>query len=221
MKKNNQKLLVMIGVLVFLFISMAPTIRAQGYPPGFDLRIEWEHFEEQSKDRREIDASQIGARIGYSLPQTFDIFVALGWEELDARLDGSDVDLDPALAFRVGGKLYAVRAIPMGVPADFTLSLSYSTAKHEEVQNKKDFTHRRIIGTAGLEWRYVRSIPYMKLGVLYSELDTPEDFGEDFDQTSLLIAAGVYAPLLDYVYLRAEINVCQEIGYAVGIQYRF
>jgi hypothetical protein len=216
---NNQKLLVMIGVLIILFITMVPTIKAQGYPPGFDLRIEWEHFEEQSKDRREMDASQVGARISYSMPQTFDIFVALGWEEMNARLNGTDVDLDPALAFRIGGKLYTIRALPIGVPADFTLSFSYSTAKHEEAQTKADYDHRRIIGTFGLEWRYMRSIPYMNLGVLYSELDTPST--ENFDQTSLLIAAGVYAPLIDNVYLRAEINVCQEIGYAIGIQYRF
>jgi hypothetical protein len=199
-----------------------PILRAQGYPPGFDISIEWEHFEEQSKDKREVDASQLGARIAYSMPQTFDVFVALSRENIDAWLDSNDVDLDPALAFRVGGKLYALRAIPIGVPADLTLSFSYSTAKHEAAQTKRDYTHRRIIATCGLEWRYVRSTPYMKLGILSSELDTPrEDFSEDFDQTSLLIAAGVYAPLVDNIFFRAEINVCQEIGYAVGVQYRF
>jgi hypothetical protein len=222
MNKNNMKLVVMIGVLILLFVTMVPVLRAQGYPPGFDLSIEWEHFEEQSKDGQEVDASQLGARIAYSMPQTFDVFVALCREEVDARLNGKDVNLDPALAFRVGGKLYALRAVPIGVPADFTLSFSYSTAKHEEDPNERDYTHRRIIATCGLEWRYVRSTPYLKLGVLYSELDTPrEDFAKDYDQTSLLIAAGVYAPLVENIYFRAEINVCQEIGYAVGVQYRF
>lgn len=229
MSNNNKKLVVMIGVLIILFVMAVPILRAQGYPPGFDITIEWEHFEEQSKDKREVDASQLGARIAYSMPQTFDIFVALSREDVDARLKGQDVDLDPALAFRIGGKLYAMRAIPIGVPADFVLSFSYSTAKHEEEQSKRDYSHRRIIGTGGLEWRYVRSTPYLKLGVLYSELDTPysqsntssEGFTEDFDQTSLLIAAGIYTPLVDNIFFRAEINVCQEIGYAVGVLYRF
>lgn len=219
---KNQKLVVIIGVLIILFLTAVPVLRAQGYPPGFDISIELEHFEEQSKDGHEVDASQLGAKIAYSMPQTFDVFVALCREEVDARLNGRDVDLDPALAFRIGGKLYALRAVPIGVPADFILSFSYSTAKHEEKQNKRDYTHRRIIGAGGLEWRYVRSTPYLKLGILYSELDTPiEDFAKDFDQTSLLIAAGVYAPIVNNIFFRAEINVCQEVGYAVGVQYRF
>jgi hypothetical protein len=118
----------------------------------------------------------------------------------------------------------------MGVPTDFVLSFSYSTANHdmEYTDNnnqvkKDDFTHNRIIGTAGLEWRYVRSTPYLKLGVLYSKLDTENipDFQKDYSQTSLLIAAGLYAPIVENIFFRAEVNVCQEIGYAVGVQYRF
>ncbi|MGA1790555.1 MAG: hypothetical protein ACMUIM_03640 [bacterium] len=218
MKNKHQKSLLVVGLSVLLLLTLVTNIRAQGYPPGFDLRIEWEHFEEQSKDRREMDVSQMGARMGYSLPQTFDIYVALSWQDLNARLNGSDIDLDPALAFRVGGKVYAVRAIPMGVPADFTIALSYSTAKHEEATTKEDYSHRRIIGMGGLEWRYVNTVPYLNFGILYSELEAPL---EEFDQTSLLISAGVYAPILENVYLRAEVNVVQEIGYAMGLQFRF
>jgi len=218
MKNKHRKSLLVVGLSVLLLLTLVTNIRAQGYPPGFDLRIEWEHFEEQSKDRREMDVSQMGARMGYSLPQTFDIYVGLSWQDLNARLNGSDVDLDPALAFRVGGKVYAVRAIPMGVPADFTVALSYSTAKHEEATTKDDYSHRRIIGTGGLEWRYVNTVPYLNFGILYSELEAPL---EEFDQTSLLISAGVYAPILENVYLRAEVNVVQEIGYAMGLQFRF
>jgi hypothetical protein len=218
MEYKKRKLWVTFGVLVIMLIITAPAIRAQGYPPGFDLRIEWEHYEEQSKDQLEVGVSQVGARIGYSFPQTFDLFVALHWEDIDAKFDRETIDLDPALAFRVGGKLYVVRAIPLGVPTDFTLSLSYSTAKHEEEETKYDFKHRQIIGMGGLEWRYVRSIPYLRLGVLSSEIDTPD---KDFDQTSFLIAAGLYAPFIENVYLRIEVNMCQEIGYALGVQYRF
>lgn len=223
MNNNNQKFIVMIGVLIVLFIiTSVPILNAQDYPPGFDISIDWEHFEEQSKNGQEMDSTQLGARINYSMPKTFDVFVALSREELDVELEGNDVDVDPALAFRVGGKLYALRAIPIGVPADLAISFSYSTAKHEEDKTKRDYTHRRIIATGDLEWRYVRSTPYLRLGVLSSKLDTPrEDFQKDYDQTSLLIAAGVYAPIVENIFFRAEVNMCQEIGYAVGVQYRF
>ncbi|MGA1841817.1 MAG: hypothetical protein ACMUIU_14425 [bacterium] len=233
MNNNNLKLTVIIGVLIALFVTAVPILNAQGYPPGFDISIEWEHFEEQSKDGQEMDSTQLGAKINYSMPQTFDVFVALSRDDVDVslRLDQTDnrlqdLDIDPALAFRIGGKLYALRAIPMGVPADFVLSFSYSTANHDfeytdtNSQIKKDdFTHSRIIGTAGLEWRYVRSTPYLNIGVLYSKLDTASI--KDYDQTSLLIAAGIYVPFVENIFFRAEVNVCQEIGYAVGVQYRF
>jgi len=203
---------------LLLILASAPGMRAQGYSPGFDMRLEWEFFEEQSKDGQEVDVSQGGARIGYSLPQTFEIFVGLSWEDMDVRLNRVDIDLDPALAFRIGGKAYAVRAIPMGMPADLTLAFSYSTAKHEIEDTGLDITHRRIIATGGLEWRYVRSIPYLNFGILYSELEAPT---QDYDQTSMLIAAGVYAPILENMHLRMEINMVQEIGYALGIVYQF
>ncbi|MGA1794465.1 MAG: hypothetical protein ACMUIL_01290 [bacterium] len=207
-----------MGVSLCLLLVSAPRMYAQGYPPGFDMRLEWEFYEEQSKDGQELDVSQGGARIGYSLPQTFDIFVGLSWQDMDVRLAGTTYDLDPALAFRIGGKAYAVRAIPMGVPADFTISFSYSTAKHERENKDEDVTHRRIIATGGLEWRYVRSVPYLNFGILYSELEAP---GQDHDQTSMLIAAGVYAPILENMHLRMEVNMVQEVGYALGIVYRF
>ena len=79
MQHKYRTLLVSIGVSLLLLLVSAPRIRAQGYPPGFDMRLEWEFYEEQSKDGQEVDVSQGGARIGYSLPQTFDIFVALSW----------------------------------------------------------------------------------------------------------------------------------------------
>ncbi len=218
MKHKNQKLLFITAVLIILLVTTTPRIRAQGYPTGFDLRFEWVHLEEQSKDGQDVDVSQVGARMGYSLPQTFDLFVALSWQNIDARFAGNTIDFDPALAFRVGGKLYAVRTIPMGVPADFVLSLSYSTAKHKDKNTSIKYTHRRIISSAGLEWRYVETIPYMKIGVVYSELEEPS---ANYDQTSLLMAAGVQTPIMENVYLLAEINVCQEIGCSFGFRYMF
>ena len=221
MRNIHQTLFFTIGILLIVFLSAVPCIRAQGYPPGFNVNFEWEHFVEQSKDRREMDVSQLGARISYSFPQTFDLFVGLSWQDMDLRINTTEYDLDSALAFRIGGKIYVVRAIPMGVPADFTISVSYSTAKHEESQTKNDFTHRRVIGTGGIEWRYMSSVPYLNFGVLYSEVDAAVTPGEDYDQTSPFIAAGIYAPILDSVSLRAAINYAQEIGYSLGVQFRF
>lgn len=224
MKKIHHAFISMIGIFLLVFLTAVPGIRAQGYPPGFNVNFEWEHFEEQSKDQREMDTSHMGARIIYSFPQTFDLFVGLSWQDMDVRINGTDIDLDSALAFRIGGKAYLVRAIPLGVPADFVIGVSYSTAKHEESTTKADYTHRRIIGTGGMEWRYMSTVPYLNFGVLYSELDTPPASpgnGESLDQTSFYISAGISAPILDTVNLRAEVNIAQEIGYALGVQFRF
>ena len=223
MRYGNHKKISIIAL--FIIFSMAITTRLCAQePPGFDFRVEWEHFEEQSKDRREVDVTQIGARVGYSLPQTLALYLALGWQDIDARLPDPNsahahsYDLDPALAFRIGAKVYVLRSIPMGVPADFSISLSYSTAKHKENKTKLKFTHRRVIGTGDLEWHYVHAIPYLSLGLLYSEMGAPL---EDYDQTSLLFAGGVYFPISENVFIRTELNWCQEVGYILGLQYRF
>lgn len=224
MKCKSLKVFVLIGVFIILSVLEASSIWAQAYPPGFDFRIEWEHFEEQSKDRREVDVMNIGARVGYTLPQTLDLYLALSWQDMDARLpDPNGVeaythDLDPALAFRIGAKVYVLRGVPMGLPADFTISLSYNTAKHHDDKSKLKFTHRRIVGAGGLEWRYMHSTPYLSLGILYSELDTTF---ENFDQTSLIFAGGIYLQLIENVYIKTELNWCQEVGYVLGVQYRF
>lgn len=223
MKYGCHKTFLFIGVFIVLFMTITTNLWAQK-PQGFDFRVECEHFEEQSKDRREIDTTQIGARVGYSLPQTVDLYLVLSWQDIDARLpdphsaNAISYDLDPALAFRVGAKVYMLRNVPMGVPADLCISFSYNAARHKDNDTKLKFNHRRIIGTGDIEWHYVHALPYMSLGLLYSELDTPF---EDYDQTSLLFAGGIYIPISENVFVRTELNWCQDVGYALGLQYRF
>lgn len=224
---RHQRLVFIISLCMFISLLVISSSWAQAYPPGFDFRMEWEHYEEQSKDRKEVNVTNIGARVGYSFPQVLDLYIGLSWEDMDARLPDpnssavKNFDLDPALAFKVGAKAYVLRNIPMGVPGDFSVAFSYNTAKHKEDGTDLEFTHHRIIGTGCLEWNYMRSVPYLKLGVLYSKLDAGVEGYKDKNQTSLLFAGGVYLKLMDYVYLRTEVNWCQEIGYVLGVQYRF
>lgn len=219
--KRYLRYLVLCAIFISLMLITTKRTQAQDGPTGFDFRIEWEHLEEQSKDRREVDVSQLGARVGFSIPQTVDLYTTLSWQDLNAKFvetTGTVTrDIDPALAFKIGAKVYVIRDIPMGVPSDFTLAVSYSTARHKEDQTGLKFTHRRIIGQGGLEWRLDRAIPYFNLGILYSELDS----NQDYDQTSLLIATGVYFTVVENVSIRTELNYCQEIGYVLGLQYMF
>lgn len=214
------KITIISVILCMFFIT---DLKAQEYPPGFDVRMEWEHFEEQSKDRREIGVTDIGARVGYSFPHILDLYVALSWQDMECKLPDSEglkstkLDLDPALAFKVGTKIYAIRNIPVGVPADFILSFSYNTARHKDNAADDKLRHRRIIGTCGLEWRYTPATPFINLGVLSSKLEGEDD--RNYDQTSLFFIAGSSFQLMDNLFFRIELNWCQEVGYAIGFQY--
>jgi len=222
LKESSQKLVLFVILLTALFLFFASNVIAQ-YSQGFDFRLEWERFEEQSKGLRDIGVTDIGARAGYSFPQILDLYIALSWQDIDCTLPDTQgtvarrLDLDPALAFKVGTKVYVIRDLPIGIPADLTLAFNYNTARHEEDRTDNKYRHRRLIASTGLEWHYATTAPFFAMGVLSSKLEGPDD--TNYDQTSLFIEAGADFRIIENVFFKIGISWCQEVGYTAGFKY--
>ena len=75
--------LILISLILVVFIFFPSSMRAQNHQPGFTSSLYWNQFVELLESQEKMTASNFALGLGFTSPQTLDIFFSLGLEELD------------------------------------------------------------------------------------------------------------------------------------------
>ena len=205
-----------------IFLVFYPQLgQAQDDYPGFGFMANWtQHTEisiEQNGKQNDVDISQQIAQIIFRDPQTFWLSFGLGQEKIDTDYTFSPgTKIDDDLCFHVAGAYYLAPNLELGIPADLSLGADYSRARHDV--NGEKLTHQRITATFNLEWDYPPATPYIRVGALQSVLDHPS---LDEDSTSAFFVGGIRFSLAKRLFLGAEFNISEDIGFGATLGYSF
>ncbi|MGA1868632.1 MAG: hypothetical protein ACMUJM_08780 [bacterium] len=222
---NFFKKIPLLITLTVILVSFYPcsSMRAQQSSPRFTGTLQWNQYIEISETKKEMTASNFELSLGFSSPQTLELYFSLGLEELDFTDEsGVNKNLEPALSWKIGGILYILKNLQVGIPLDFSISLDYLMAVHdeEELSNRK-YTHKRILCTGDFYWYYSQVSPYIKFGLARSELDTPSDERDVAEKLSLIFTGGIKFPMIQNLLGKIEANMYKDLGFCLGLEHHF
>ena len=215
-----KKDILLVSIIVLFLILLSCSAYAQDYPAGFYSNISYNYFVELSENQRKLDSSNLSLCLGFTSPQLLELYTCLGDEKLNYEdPNGIKKDfIDSTFSFQLGAKIFIINDIQIGVPVDFSFSFEFTQATHEEKETKNDYKHKKILGTGDIKWNYSRSEPYMRLGLLQTRLDTPD--GEaDVKEEPLLFIGGIKFTITPQFFILGEINMCDDVGYSIGVRY--
>ena len=216
--ENHCGLLLAFVVILGAFCVFYPKsgLAVDDYP-GFGFLVGWTQYTEISIDQKDVDISQQIAQIIFRDPQSFWLSFGLGQEKIDTDSPFSQgQEIDDDLCFHAAGAYYIAPNLELGIPADLSLGASYSRSRHDVAEDK--LTHQRITVTANLEWDYPPATPYIRVGALQSDL---EYSALDEDNTSVFFVGGIQFAFAQRLFLGAEFNISEDIGFGGTLAYSF
>ena len=170
--------------------------------PGFGFSATWSQYTEisieQNQKQNDVNISQQIAQILFKDPQSFWLSFGLGWEKIDDYPLPQGKEIDDDLCFHIAGAYYIAPNLEFGIPADLSLDVEYSRARHDVAEDK--LTHQRFTATVNLEWDYPPATPYIRAGMLHSTIKYTALFCTPFYQvppTSLTETFDPYSQRFD------------------------
>ena len=220
--KKHCRLSLILALILGIFLVFCPKPGQAGDDyPGFGFLVSWTQYTEisieQNQKQNDVDISQQIAQIIFRDPQSFWFSFGLGQEKIDTDYTFSQgKEIDDDLCFHAAGAYYIAPNLELGIPADLSLGASYSRGRHDVGKDK--LTHQRITVTANLEWDYPPATPYICVGALQSDLDYPT---LDEDSTSVFFVGGIRFSFAQRLFLGAEFNISEDIGFGGTLGYSF
>lgn len=162
-----------------------------------------------------------GARMKLRDERWYEFFVDLGAQSAE----WGDADADASGFFGMGGTLWLVRAEDLMVPLDIGLFASYHRGELEfdpGTGTTEDATYSKFVGQAVIRATgYGIVQPFIRAGVMKSDLDWDDAQSGDWDVVNAAINVGVQVTVSEQLTLSLEGNHSESSGFGVHADYWF
>lgn len=209
--------LAIIASLLFGGASIAQDV------PGLSIGGFYELRTDNRIGGEDLSFSYVGARIQVRDERLFEGFVDVGREELEL----GDFDEDDAGCFGLGGTFWLSRAEDGFFGVDLGVYGSYHTADYTLSGGSIDAVdarYSRYLAQAVIRGETMSGIlPYLRVGVMGSELDVDETAinSDDKDVTNPAVNVGLQFELSSPLTLTVEGNYSDNVGGSVRLDYWF
>jgi len=184
----------------------------------------WESSTENKIDQHAVRFANYGARLGLVSNGCFEVFAGLGLEQLSFPT----VTADAAFSYGVAGTLWLKKIEYYSVPDYFGLYGSYHAssvdAQYKGGGDRFSIQHRRYVGQVALKSASGPLRPFVRAGVMGSELETGEGHALGLSKSNATRAAfngGAEWEWWPGWVVTLELGYAEALGGAARLEYRF
>ncbi|MFO7536339.1 MAG: hypothetical protein R6X19_11795 [Kiritimatiellia bacterium] len=161
-----------------------------------------------------------GARLQVRDGRWYEVFVDLGAQSAE----WDEVEADPSAFLGLGGTLWLVRAEDLMIPLDLGLFASFHQGdlELEAGSASEDATYNKIVAQGVIRAAgYGLVQPFLRVGMMWSELDVDGTDADDWDESNIAINVGVELDVTDNLTVTLEGNHSEGAGLGVHADFWF